>query len=128
MRGNQVEGCKKLLDYYMDEGYTLRYSGGLVPDVYQQFTKNMGIFTNHLGEVPAKLLSASPRPPRREGGRQDLRRRHRRLVLDVQINAVDHLRRSASAPPTRSTASASWSSVSKRRGWGDGRQTNSIGM
>merc|ERR1712176_316707 len=33
-----VPGYKKLVDHFMDNRYTLRYSGGLVPDVYQQFT------------------------------------------------------------------------------------------
>jgi len=28
-----VPGYKKLLDHYMENRYTLRYSGGLVPDV-----------------------------------------------------------------------------------------------
>lgn len=28
----------------MENKYTLRYSGGLVPDVYQQFTKQQGVF------------------------------------------------------------------------------------
>merc|ERR1719183_897770 len=42
----EVEGYKKLVDYYMQEKYTLRYSGGLVPDVYQQFTKQQGVFSN----------------------------------------------------------------------------------
>ena len=46
MRAAQDTQYKALLDYYMDNRYTLRYSGGLVPDVYQQFTKNMGVFTN----------------------------------------------------------------------------------
>ena len=55
--GNQVKGYKQLLSFYQDEGYTLRYTGGLVPDVYQQFTKNMGIFTN-----PTSKESPAPRP------------------------------------------------------------------
>merc|ERR1712205_218492 len=47
-----------------DEGYTLRYSGGLVPDVYQQFTKNMGIFTNPTSDKsPAKLRLAFEASP-----------------------------------------------------------------
>jgi len=42
----EVEGYAKLIDHYMTNKYTLRYSGGLVPDVCQQFTKKQGIFTN----------------------------------------------------------------------------------
>jgi fructose-1,6-bisphosphatase len=40
--GAELPGYKKLMDHYIDNKYTLRYTGGLVPDVYQQFTKNMG--------------------------------------------------------------------------------------
>jgi len=55
MRAAQdVEGYAKLIDHYMTNKYTLRYSGGLVPDVCQQFTKkarsfhkpNLEIFTS----------------------------------------------------------------------------------
>ena len=75
--GNQVEGHKQLLNFYQDEGYTLRYSGGLVPDVYQQFTKNMGIFTNPTSDKsPAKLRLAFEASPfgllvEKAGGWQD---------------------------------------------------------
>merc|ERR1719272_666619 len=59
-----VPGYKKLVDYFMDERYTLRYSGGLVPDVYQQFTKGQGIFTNPTSEKsPAKLRLAFEAAP-----------------------------------------------------------------
>ena len=33
----------ELVDFWMENKYTLRYSGGLVPDVCQQFTKKMGM-------------------------------------------------------------------------------------
>lgn len=60
----QVGGYKKLLDYYMENKYTLRYCGGLVPDVYQQFTKTMGVFTNPTSEKsPAKLRLAFEASP-----------------------------------------------------------------
>ena len=60
----QLPGYKELLNFYQDEGYTLRYTGGLVPDVYQQFTKNMGIFTNPTSEKsPAKLRLAFEASP-----------------------------------------------------------------
>jgi sedoheptulose-bisphosphatase len=36
----------KLVQYYIDNGYTLRYSGGLVPDVFQLIVKEKGVFTN----------------------------------------------------------------------------------
>lgn len=36
----------KLIDYYVREKYTLRYTGGMVPDVNQIIVKEKGIFTN----------------------------------------------------------------------------------
>jgi sedoheptulose-bisphosphatase len=40
----------------ISEQKTLRYTGGLVPDVYQQFTQESGIFVNPVHEKsPAKL-------------------------------------------------------------------------
>ncbi|KAJ4904733.1 hypothetical protein Rs2_18684 [Raphanus sativus] len=36
----------KLIDYYVKEKYTLRYTGGMVPDVNQIIVKEKGIFTN----------------------------------------------------------------------------------
>lgn len=35
---------KKLVDYWIDNQYTLRYSGGMVPDINHIFTKGEGIF------------------------------------------------------------------------------------
>ncbi|KAE7996668.1 hypothetical protein FH972_001372 [Carpinus fangiana] len=36
----------KLINYYLSEKYTLRYTGGMVPDVNQIIVKEKGIFTN----------------------------------------------------------------------------------
>ncbi|ONK55104.1 uncharacterized protein A4U43_UnF7600 [Asparagus officinalis] len=36
----------KLINYYVKEKYTLRYTGGMVPDVNQIIVKEKGIFTN----------------------------------------------------------------------------------
>lgn len=36
----------QLFQYWMKERYQLRYSGGMVPDVYHILAKSMGIFTN----------------------------------------------------------------------------------
>jgi sedoheptulose-bisphosphatase len=64
IRVEQVGGYKKLLDYYMENKYTLRYCGGLVPDIYQQFTKCMGVFTNPTSDKsPAKLRMAFEAAP-----------------------------------------------------------------
>jgi sedoheptulose-bisphosphatase len=46
----------ELIQYYLQERYTLRYTGGLVPDIYQQFTKQQGIYINPTSDnSPAKL-------------------------------------------------------------------------
>ena len=37
---------KSLVDYWIDRKYTLRYSGGLVPDVYHIFIKQGGVLSN----------------------------------------------------------------------------------
>lgn len=60
----EVDGYAKLIDYYMTNRYTLRYSGGLVPDLCQQFTKKQGIFTNPTSKAsPAKLRLAFEAAP-----------------------------------------------------------------
>lgn len=47
---------EKLVEYWRQNKYTLRYTGGLVPDVYQMFIKGHGIFCNPTSEkAPAKL-------------------------------------------------------------------------
>lgn len=54
----------ELVNYYMTNRYTLRYTGGMVPDVYQQFTKCMGVFCNPTSEAsPAKLRLAFEAAP-----------------------------------------------------------------
>jgi len=37
---------EKLVSYYLGEKYTLRYTGGMVPDVFQIIVKEKGVFTN----------------------------------------------------------------------------------
>jgi sedoheptulose-bisphosphatase len=39
-------GYKSLISYWIDSKYTLRYSGGLVPDVYHILIKGEGILSN----------------------------------------------------------------------------------
>jgi sedoheptulose-bisphosphatase len=54
----------ELIDYWMKNRYTLRYSGGLVPDICQQFTKRMGVFANPTSpSSPAKLRLAFEAAP-----------------------------------------------------------------
>lgn len=40
------QAYEKLISYYIGEKYTLRYTGGMVPDVFQIIVKGKGIFTN----------------------------------------------------------------------------------
>ena len=37
---------RKMMDMWMNEGLTLRYSGGMVPDIHHMLIKGAGIFTN----------------------------------------------------------------------------------
>lgn len=37
---------RKMMDLWMDEAHTLRYSGGMVPDIHHMLIKGAGIFTN----------------------------------------------------------------------------------
>jgi len=60
----EVEGYGKLIDHWMTNKYTLRYTGGLVPDICQQFTKRMGVFANPTSKAsPAKLRLAFEAAP-----------------------------------------------------------------
>merc|ERR1719389_1244945 len=53
-----------LVDHWMSNKYTLRYTGGLVPDVCQQFTKQMGVFANPTSKAsPAKIRLAFEAAP-----------------------------------------------------------------
>jgi sedoheptulose-bisphosphatase len=89
-----VPGYKKLVDYYMENKYTLRYSGGLVPDVYQQFTKNQGVFSNPTSKSsPAKLRLAFEAAPFgllvEKAGGMTSDGVTGKSILDVEITAVD---------------------------------------
>lgn len=49
-------GYAKLLDTYMGSRYTLRYTGGMVPDVTQLLVKGKGVFASPASSAaPAKL-------------------------------------------------------------------------
>jgi sedoheptulose-bisphosphatase len=89
-----VPGYEKLIDYYMENKYTLRYSGGLVPDVYQAFTERIGVFSNPTSKSsPAKLRLAFEAAPfglliEKAGGKTSDGITGG-SILDVQINSVD---------------------------------------
>ena len=57
---HELPGYGRLIDYWLDNRYTLRFCGGLVPDICQQFSKGQGILTNPPGgkTAPAKLRLA----------------------------------------------------------------------
>lgn len=90
----ESEGYDALLKHWMENRYTLRYSGGLVPDVYQCFTKEMGVFANPTApKSPAKLRVAFEVAPygllvEKAGGKTSDGVTGG-SVLDIKIDAVD---------------------------------------
>jgi len=90
----ELPGYKNLVNYYLENRYTLRYSGGLVPDIFQQFTKGQGVFCNPTTpESPAKLRLAFEAAPfgllvERSGGKTSDGVTGG-SILDVQIEGVD---------------------------------------
>lgn len=90
----EVEGYANLIEHYMTNKYTLRYTGGMVPDVCQQFTKGQGVFTNPTSKAsPAKLRLAFEAAPfgrlvEMAGGKTS-DGVSGNSVLDVKITAVD---------------------------------------
>lgn len=47
---------EKLVSYWLGEKYTLRYTGGMVPDVFQIIVKEKGVFSNVISpSTKAKL-------------------------------------------------------------------------
>jgi sedoheptulose-bisphosphatase len=89
-----VPGYAKLVDHYMTNKFTLRYTGGLVPDVCQQFTKKQGVFTNPTSpSSPAKLRLAFEAAPfgrlvEMAGGKTS-NGVDGKSILDTKIEAVD---------------------------------------
>jgi len=90
----EVDGYNNLIQHYMTNKFTLRYTGGLVPDVCQQFTKGQGVFTNPTSKAsPAKLRLAFEAAPfgrlvEMSGGKTS-DGVSGNSVLDMKITAVD---------------------------------------
>jgi fructose-1,6-bisphosphatase len=47
---------EKLVSYWLGEKYTLRYTGGMVPDVFQIIVKERGMLSLH--PIPARQFNA----------------------------------------------------------------------
>ena len=115
----EVAGYKRLVEHYTEDKYTLRYSGGLVPDIYQQFTKNQGVFANPTSDSsPAKLRLAFEAAPfgllvEKAGGKSPTASRAA-PSWTWRSRPWTSARPSASGRPTRSTASTSTSSATTR--------------
>lgn len=90
----ELAGYAALIDHWTKARMTLRYTGGLVPDVYQQFTKKQGIFANPTSpSSPAKLRLAFEAAPfallvERAGGLSSDGVSGCSL-LDVEIESID---------------------------------------
>lgn len=90
----ELPNYQTLIQHYMTERYTLRYTGGLVPDVYQQFTKHQGIYTNPTSDrSPAKLRITYEAAPlgllvEKAGGKTS-DGHSGRSILDVPIESMD---------------------------------------
>ena len=92
---NDHDKYKKLVDHWMSERYQLRYSGGMVPDVYHILAKSKGIFTN-VSSVTAKaklrlLYEVAPMGLIIESaGGEALFESEDKSVLDIPIDHTDH--------------------------------------
>jgi len=84
----------ELISHWMTNRYTLRYTGGLVPDICQQFTKRQGVFSNPTSEKsPAKLRLAFEAAPfgllvEKAGGKTS-DGISGNSILDVEITGID---------------------------------------
>ena len=92
---HELPGYGKLLDYWMDNRYTLRFCGGLVPDICQRFSKGQGVLTNPPGgeTAPAKLRLAFEAAPFsllvEQAGGKSSDAVTGGSILDVRIDGID---------------------------------------
>ena len=117
---------EKLVNYWIGEKYTLRYTGGMVPDVFQIIVKEKGVFSNvsspsskaklrvlfevaPLGLLVRGNMCSSVGPPCTHSLRLKRRAVHRaptasRLArLTSPSRRMTSARRSATAPRARSS-------------------------
>ncbi len=84
---------RKMMNMWLDEAHTLRYSGGMVPDIHHMLIKGAGIFTNIGGSKYPNgklrlLFECGPLAFIMEnagGGASD----GKKSILDVEINDLD---------------------------------------
>lgn len=85
-----------LVNYWITNAYQLRYSGGMVPDVYHIFAKSRGVFTNISSpKCHAKLRLLYEVAPlgfivECAGGSAIEEGSEQRSVLDIVIDNTDH--------------------------------------
>ena len=86
------DGYAKLVDYFQQSKYTLRYTGGLVPDVTQLLVKGKGIFVSapEAHERPRLRLLYEAIPMafliEKAGGRSS---DGERSLLDIEVTESD---------------------------------------
>lgn len=91
---------RQLVQHWIGSGWRLRYSGGMVPDVYHMLSKGKGVFTNcALSESKAKLRLLYECAPiafivEAAGGRTLMdpaftSKSRRQSVLDFPVRALD---------------------------------------
>ena len=92
---NDCAKYQQLLQFWLQERYQLRYSGGMVPDVYHIFAKGKGIFTNVSSEkAKAKLRLLYEVAPLglivECAGGVAIHESRDQSVLDIVIEHTDH--------------------------------------
>jgi len=91
---NDNEKYNALIQHWIQERYTLRYSGGMVPDVYHIFAKSQGVFSNvSSAKARAKLrllYEVAPMGLLVEcAGGETTHESYDSSVLDVRIDDLD---------------------------------------
>jgi len=91
---NDNSDYKKVIDFYFDNGYTLRYSGGLAADCYHLLVKKNGIYTTMGSEKhPQHILLIHEAAPlallaERAGG---IGSNGYQAILDVKIESLTQI-------------------------------------